>query len=225
MRHGGALRGCEYTRGGPARQVRVPRIDDRGAPPEAEPVRRALLRPGDLDHPEGVHQRQVLAGLGVPIGPQQGEGVAAGVHRGLFRPFSRSPSILVMRLPKWSRAITTPLTASCSTAGSSTQAGMSSRLALAQVRRHAAAGGQLRSDGREDVPAVEGGAGAANAEVRQAGGGEPHDRGPGLRATMGASSPLSGARNTWPFAVTATISREVPTPGSTTATWTVPAGK
>src|SRR5213082_859561 len=47
----------------------------------------------------------------------------------------------------------------------------------------------------------------------------------GARLTTGASSPLSGARNRWPPARTATMLREVPTPGSTTATCTVPAGK
>src|SRR5579883_2921665 len=45
------------------------------------------------------------------------------------------------------------------------------------------------------------------------------------RATMGARSPLSGARSACPRAVTQTMARSVPTPGSTTATCTAPAGK
>ena len=134
--------------------------------------------------------------------------------------------MLVMRLPKWSMVMTTPLTAPGRPLGSSTQAGTTLLDALAEVRRHAAPGGQLRSDGREDVPAVEGGARAVNAEHARARRREPHDRWrrDAVRRS-GASSPLSGARNTVAAGRTAMMSREVPTPGSTTAMCTVPGGK
>ena len=38
-------------------------------------------------------------------------------------------------------------------------------------------------------------------------------------------SPLSGSTNHWPATETAISRRSVPTPGSTTARWTVPLGK
>ena len=97
---------------------------------------------------------------------------------------------------------------------------------LPQLLGHAAPGGQLRREGREDVTAVKGGADVVDADAGQCRSLPTRMiAASAVRPTTGASSPLSGARNTWPPAVTTTISREVPTPGSTTATCTVPAGK
>ena len=93
----------------------------------------------------------------------------------------------------------------------------------AGVQRPAASSAPTR---REDIPPVKGGAGVVDAEPRQPLGPQAHDpRACGWRATTGASSPLSGATNRCSAALTSTMSREVPTPGSTTAMCTVPGGK
>src|SRR5687767_13846341 len=50
----------------------------RGAPPQAERLGRALLRPGDLDDAEGIHQGEKLAGADVAVGPAQRQDVEIG---------------------------------------------------------------------------------------------------------------------------------------------------
>ncbi len=89
------------------------------------------------------------------------------------------------------------------------------------------AGGQLGRQRRKDVAAVEGRARPVDSQVaqdavRRAAAGSGCDS---RRSSTPASRPLSGARNSWPSASTTAMSRELPTPGSTTATCTVPGGK
>ena len=119
--------------------------------------------------------------------------------------------------------MTTPATLRGSTVGSSTQAGTRVVDGLAEVLRAAAPGGELGGDGREDVAAVEGGARALHTDAARAAGCRRARCGiAGARPTTGASRPLSGARNNARRRDTATMLRAVPTPGSTTATCTVP---
>src|SRR6266403_845290 len=53
----------------------------RGTAAEPQPLRGAVLGAGDLDHPEGVHEREILPGTRVAVGAQQGKGMVPRVHQ------------------------------------------------------------------------------------------------------------------------------------------------
>ena len=96
---------------------------------------------------------------------------------------------------------------------------------VAEIGRVAAPRRDRRGQRREHIAAMEGGAHIAHAELHQARVVDRITRSILPRAASGANNPLSGASNACSPASATSSARGVPTPGSTTATCTVPAGK
>src|SRR5690606_12043739 len=87
------------------------------------------------------------------------------------------------------------------------------------------AAGEPGGERRKDVATVEGGAGRGGRASREScGRSTATARAPSLASRRSGSRPLSGARKIWPQASRATMPRALPTPGSTTATCTLPGG-
>ena len=134
-----------------------------------------MLGAGDLDHSEGVHEREIFPGPGVAVGAQQWETVIPGVHQ-------RQPEALDQRGVDIGDEVAEVVDADDDAADA---ARLDRRVLhprrnqcadrLAQGLWLTAPGGELGGDRSENISAVEGGARTMHSEVRKLCAPEAHD--------------------------------------------------
>src|SRR6185437_9876734 len=161
-------------------------------PAEAQAFGRALLRPRDLYHAEGIDEREVLPRARVAIGPKERESVVAGMHQG-------QPKTLDQGRVDVADEVAEVIDGDDEPGDARMVDGW-----LIDPRRHQRARGrgltevggaaapcrELGPDGCEDVPSVEGGARVLNADSRKPLRPQAHDRGPGMARDQRRQEPI-----------------------------------
>ena len=190
----------------------------------ALPLLTAISRYPRLPNRAAVH-RAVRPGN---CGPDRGWSVhrfskQAPGCRWILKKFKKGASILVIRFPKRSTVATAPhksppgVIAACASGRRTSPPGSAGRPRRSRAsprERWAPTGAKISGRGKCGLPAFE------NTPDSR-----PNGRADVLPPQQKRQKPLSGATTMWSAVSSATIARPLPTPGSTTATCTVPGGK